>query len=63
MGDLLFRRWGAPIFPGGNTDTLRRFPSKEQIFVLPDETVVYSGHGPHTTGDKTNNPYAGSFTV
>lgn len=65
VGDLLFRRGvGRTDFPGGNTDTLRR-SIEEQIFVLPDETVVYSGHGPHTTvGDeKTNNPYVGSFTV
>ena len=32
---------------------------REQIYTLPDETVVFPGHGPRTTvGDeKETNPY------
>jgi hypothetical protein len=29
------------------------------LYVLPDETIVYNGHGPETTigYEKANNPY------
>jgi len=32
---------------------------KEKLFALPDETVVYPGHGPVTTiaHEKANNPF------
>jgi len=48
-------RWD---FPGGNFEQLARSIC-EQIYTLPDETVVLPGHGPRTTvGDeKKNNPY------
>jgi hydroxyacylglutathione hydrolase len=48
-GDVLFRRGvGRADLPGGNWGQL--LPSIRQVlFALPDETVVYSGHGPPTT--------------
>jgi glyoxylase-like metal-dependent hydrolase (beta-lactamase superfamily II) len=58
-GDVLFRESiGRTDLPGGNFDTL--FDSiRNQLFVLPNETVVYSGHGPQTTigYEKTHNPF------
>ena len=32
---------------------------KEKVFALPDETKVYTGHGPITTiaSEKTHNPF------
>ncbi|WP_461208923.1 MBL fold metallo-hydrolase [Desulfocurvus sp. DL9XJH121] len=59
VGDLLFRRSiGRTDFPGGSESDL--FASvRREIFTLPDETVVYSGHGPETTvGDeRLHNPF------
>ncbi|MBU0491715.1 MAG: MBL fold metallo-hydrolase [Chloroflexi bacterium] len=58
-GDALFQRSiGRTDFPGGDhhqlIDSIRR-----HILTLPDDTVVYSGHGPETTvGDeKRYNPF------
>jgi glyoxylase-like metal-dependent hydrolase (beta-lactamase superfamily II) len=48
-GDVLFQRSiGRTDLPGGDLDTLLR-SIKTQLLVLPDETVVYSGHGAPTT--------------
>ena len=58
-GDVLFNRSiGRTDLPGGNHETLLK-NIREKLFVLPDETVVYSGHGPVTTiGDeKKDNPF------
>lgn len=58
-GDVLFRgSIGRTDLPGGNFDTLTR-TIREQLYTLPDETVVYSGHGPETTigEEKRTNPY------
>lgn len=58
-GDVLFQRSiGRTDLPGGNHETLLN-SIRQKLFVLPDETVVYSGHGPTTTigEEKAENPY------
>ncbi|MGC4101676.1 MBL fold metallo-hydrolase [Ferruginibacter sp.] len=58
-GDVLFNRSiGRTDLPGGNHEQLIK-SIREKLFVLPDETVVYSGHGPTTTigEEKRENPY------
>ena len=52
-GDVLFYRGvGRFDMPGGNWQQLRK-SIEEVLFVLPDDTVVYPGHGPATTiGDE-----------
>lgn len=58
-GDVLFRESiGRTDLPGGDHETLLR-SIREELFVLPDEVVVYPGHGiPTTIGyEKINNPY------
>ncbi len=58
-GDVLFNRSiGRTDLPGGNHETLLK-NIREKLFVLPDETVVYSGHGPVTTigEEKKHNPF------
>jgi glyoxylase-like metal-dependent hydrolase (beta-lactamase superfamily II) len=58
-GDVLFRQSiGRTDLPGGDFDTLITSIHK-QLFVLPDEVVVYPGHGPETTigYEKAKNPF------
>lgn len=58
-GDVLFRESvGRTDLPGGNPDVLVNSILKK-LYPLPDETVVYSGHGgPTTIGhEKRHNPY------
>lgn len=58
-GDVLFNRSiGRTDLPGGDHQTLLK-NIREKLFVLPDETVVYSGHGPVTTigEEKKDNPF------
>lgn len=58
-GDVLFNgSIGRTDLPGGNFDTLIR-SIREQLFTLPDNTTVYSGHGPSTTigREKSFNPF------
>ncbi|WP_243359853.1 MBL fold metallo-hydrolase [Fundidesulfovibrio terrae] len=62
-GDVLFfRNIGRTDFPGGSMETLLD-SVKTQIFSLPRETVVYSGHGPETSvGEEIlHNPYFSDF--
>lgn len=58
-GDVLFRQSiGRADLPGGDYPTLER-SIREVLYKLPDETLVYSGHGPSTTigHEKKWNPY------
>lgn len=58
-GDVLFRKSvGRVDLPGGDANTLIK-TIREELYTLPDETVVYSGHGPETTigYEKRNNPF------
>jgi glyoxylase-like metal-dependent hydrolase (beta-lactamase superfamily II) len=58
-GDVLFRQSvGRTDLLGGSFAELYR-SIHDHLFKLPDETVVYPGHGPSTTigFEKANNPY------
>jgi glyoxylase-like metal-dependent hydrolase (beta-lactamase superfamily II) len=58
-GDTLFRgSIGRTDLPGGDHETLLR-SIREQLWPLPDDTVVYSGHGEETTigWEKAHNPF------
>ena len=58
-GDVLFSgSIGRTDLPGGDFKTLVN-SIQTQFFTLPDETKVYSGHGPVTTigFEKMNNPF------
>jgi glyoxylase-like metal-dependent hydrolase (beta-lactamase superfamily II) len=58
-GDVLFyESIGRTDLPGGDHETLLK-SIRERLFVLPDETIVYSGHGPSTTigHEKKHNPF------
>lgn len=58
-GDVLFKdSIGRTDLPGGNFDTLIT-SIQHQLFNLPDDTIVYSGHGPATTigEEKVSNPF------
>jgi len=58
VGDTLFAgSIGRTDLPGGNYETIIR--SLQKLVQLPDETVVYSGHGPRTTigEEKIHNPF------
>lgn len=58
-GDVLFNgSIGRTDLPGGDFDILVN-SIQTQFFTLPDDTKVYSGHGPLTTVgfEKMNNPF------
>jgi glyoxylase-like metal-dependent hydrolase (beta-lactamase superfamily II) len=59
VGDTLFAgSIGRTDLPGGDTQTLLR-SIREVLFRFPDDTVVWSGHGPETTigREKQTNPF------
>jgi hydroxyacylglutathione hydrolase len=58
-GDALFAgSIGRVDLPGGSMEVLMR-SIEERLLALPDETVVYPGHGPRTTigNERTSNPF------
>ncbi len=61
-GDVLFAGGiGRTDFPDGSFADLKR-SIHEKLFTLPEETVVYPGHGPPTTigEEKQENPFVGA---
>ena len=60
-GDVLFNgSIGRTDLPMGDHNTLLK-NIKEKLFLLPDNVIVYSGHGPETTigNEKKSNPFVG----
>jgi len=60
-GDVLFRgSVGRTDFPGGSFERLAEGIT-QKLFTLPDDTLVYPGHGPVTTvgHEKRTNPFVG----
>jgi len=58
-GDVLFNMGiGRTDFPGGSYRVLLQ-SIREKLFTLPDETMVYPGHGPETTigFERAHNPF------
>jgi glyoxylase-like metal-dependent hydrolase (beta-lactamase superfamily II) len=58
-GDVLFAgSIGRTDLPGGDFETLIASIERE-LLPLPDDTIVYSGHGPETTigRERTSNPF------
>lgn len=58
-GDALFAgSVGRVDLPGGNMEVLMK-SIQERLLTLPDETLVYSGHGPRTTigEERAHNPF------
>jgi len=62
-GDLIFNgSVGRTDLPGGDWDQLVK-SIKEQVFIMPDETRLLSGHGPETSvgHEKMSNPFVGGM--
>lgn len=58
-GDVLFYgSIGRTDLPGGNHEQLLT-SIRTKLFILPENTIVYSGHGPKTNigFEKSNNPF------
>ncbi len=58
-GDVIFRgSLGRTDLPGGNTEQLMNSIT-EKIYNLPEDTIIYPGHGPKTDlgREKKENPY------
>jgi hydroxyacylglutathione hydrolase len=59
VGDTLFNRSiGRTDLTGGDLDALLN-SIRTELFILPEETIVYCGHGPQTTigEEKRENPF------
>ncbi len=59
VGDVVFHgSIGRTDLPGGDMQTLMK-SIREEILTLPDDTVLYSGHGPPTTvgAERVGNPF------
>jgi hydroxyacylglutathione hydrolase len=59
VGDIVFfGSIGRTDLPGGNFQQLMK-SIREEVLTLPDETVLYSGHGPATTvgHERASNPF------
>lgn len=59
VGDVVFQgSIGRSDLPGGDFEQLMR-SIREQVLTLPDETVLYPGHGPATTvaHERKSNPF------
>ncbi len=59
VGDVIFAgSIGRTDFPDGDFDTLAH-GIRTKLYSLPDDTILYSGHGPITTvgQEKRNNPF------
>jgi hydroxyacylglutathione hydrolase len=59
VGDVVFQgSIGRTDLPGGDFNTLIR-AIREQVLTLPDETTLYTGHGPPTTvgHERASNPF------
>jgi hydroxyacylglutathione hydrolase len=58
-GDVLFRQGvGRSDFPDGDPQSLAD-SIRHKLYTLPDDTIVYPGHGPETTigFEKSHNPF------
>jgi glyoxylase-like metal-dependent hydrolase (beta-lactamase superfamily II) len=61
-GDVLFAgSIGRTDFPDGSFELLQR-AIHDKLFTLPEDTIVYPGHGPETTvgREKRTNPFVGA---
>ena len=59
VGDTIFQgSIGRTDLPGGNHELLLQ-KIQEEIFTLPDETTLYTGHGESTTvvAERKHNPF------
>jgi glyoxylase-like metal-dependent hydrolase (beta-lactamase superfamily II) len=59
VGDVIFRESiGRTDFPGGSYETLIE-TIRTKIYTLPENTILYNGHGPQTTvaHEKRYNPF------
>ena len=59
---MLFKgSFGRVDLPGGDMDILKK-TIEEVMFVLPEDTLVYCGHGPETTiGEEKRTNYILNF--